>query len=492
MNMKYTQRGLTVMLVLAFMGVMLVVLGTITSYTLQQTKYGRALQAREQAVNIAEAGLEYYRWFLARNPSILTNGGAGLVSPYTYAVNDPQGGTLGNATVTATPALQCGQVQWIDLSSQGTANADTRFTRTVSARYMKPSVTQYAFLLNSNVWFGSSNVGVGPYFSNGGIRQDGTSNSTVSSALVSFTCDSSMGCSPSETKPGVFGAGTNQQLWMYPAPTIDFAVMAANFASLQSYAQSSGIYLSGTATYVGGAQQGSSYSSVAGSDATGYHLVFNTNGTVTVYRVTGTNNQTQGYRSNGDCSGSGGWCTEYDVITAQTLLGTYAVPATCGLVYVNAKAWVEGTVSGKVTVVVADTASYAPDVLIPGNISYATTDGTTGLTLIAEHSVRLPINSPDSLSIRGIFIAQSGYYGRDYYYAGYTGGYDSYIVRSALTVAGSVVASQRGAMCWSSGGACSSGYSMRSNTYDRILAFIPPPFTPSATTTYGTVLWQEN
>ncbi len=489
--MKYTQRGLTVMLVLAFMGVMVVVLGSVTSYALQQTKYGRAIAAREQAVNIAEAGLEYYRWYLARNPSILTSGGAGLVSPYTYTVNDPQGGALGSATITATPALQCGQVQWIDLSSRGTANASTGFPRTVNARYMKPSVAQYAWLMNSNVMFGSMNVGIGPFFSNGGIRQDGTSNSTVSSALASFSCDSSMGCSPTQDKPGVFGAGTNPLLWVYPAPAISFANMATDFSSLRTYAQSSGIYLSGTATYVGGAQQGGSYSSVSGNDAKGYHLVFNSNGTVTVYRVTDTNDQTKGYRSNGDC-GYSGWCTEYDVITAQTLLGTYIPPSGCSVIYVNAKAWVEGTVSGKVTVVVADTGSYAPDVLIPNNISYMTTDGTTGLTLIAEHSVRLPIDSPDTLSIRGIFVAQSGYYGRDYYAAGYTGGYDSYVVRSNLVVAGSVISFQRGGMCWGQDGNCASGYSTRSNTYDRILTFAPPPFTPTASTTYGFVLWQEN
>src|SRR3989344_4561477 len=94
-------RGVTVFLVLGFMGVFAIILGTISSYVLTQGKYGRALYAREVALNVAESGLEYYRWFLSHNPTIMNNG-SGLVSPYTYAVNDPEGGSMGSAQVTAT------------------------------------------------------------------------------------------------------------------------------------------------------------------------------------------------------------------------------------------------------------------------------------------------------------------------------------------------------------------------------------------------------
>ena len=129
------------MLVLAFLGIFGLILGTISSYALMQAKYGRALYAREQALHIAEAGLEYYRWFLAHNPSILSSG-VGLVSPYDYLVEDPEGGELGETEVTATVNSQCDAVQWIDLLSRGTSNADTKFPRTLSVRYMLPSLPQ--------------------------------------------------------------------------------------------------------------------------------------------------------------------------------------------------------------------------------------------------------------------------------------------------------------------------------------------------------------
>src|SRR3989338_7130088 len=99
MKDRTSESGLTIMLVLAFIGIFGLVLGTISSYGLTQSKYGRGLYAREQALHIAEAGLEYYRWFLSHNPSILVSG-AGLVSPYNYSVTDPEGGTLGSASVT--------------------------------------------------------------------------------------------------------------------------------------------------------------------------------------------------------------------------------------------------------------------------------------------------------------------------------------------------------------------------------------------------------
>ena len=123
-----SSRGVTVLLVLGFMGVFAIILGTLSSYVLTQAKYGRAMYAREVALSVAEGGLEYYRWFLAHNPNIMQSG-AGLVTPYTYVLSDPEGGTLGTAEVTASVETQCGVAQWADLISRGTATADSGFPR---------------------------------------------------------------------------------------------------------------------------------------------------------------------------------------------------------------------------------------------------------------------------------------------------------------------------------------------------------------------------
>lgn len=70
----HKERGITVMLVLVFMGVFGLGVATLASYIFTQANVSRAKLAREQAFSISEAGLEYYRWFLAHNPNNLTNG----------------------------------------------------------------------------------------------------------------------------------------------------------------------------------------------------------------------------------------------------------------------------------------------------------------------------------------------------------------------------------------------------------------------------------
>lgn len=477
------------MLVLAFMGIFLFLLGTITSYVLTQGKYGRAIYAREQALNIAEAGLEYYRWFLAHNPSIMVDG-AGLVSPYTHIVNDPESGRVGEADITATANSACGAVQWVDLSSEGRSDLTSLFPRTLQARYMRPSVAEYSALLNANVWAGADRVISGPYFSNGGIRMDATHNSTVESAVATWTCDGSFGCSPTQSKNGVWGAGSNPALWSYPAASFNFAGIATNFSAIYGYANTQGLMLASTSVRLAGVQQGGTFSSVGGSDQRGFRVILNSNDTATVYRVTGTSAAQSLHIDNLNT-----WVNDYHTITTQTLVGTYAIPAGCPVMYAQAKVWIEGIVGNKVTVVAADTGSYNPDIILNNNITYSSGTGSSGLTAIAERSVLVPLVSPDVLTIRGVFVAQSGYFGRNYYRVGGSHGvpsaYNSYVQQSQLTTIGTVVSNQRVGTKWNCGGVFCSGYAERVDTYDRLLAFSPPPFTPAASPDYKLVLWGE-
>ncbi len=474
MNMKTQEknkkRGVTVILVLGFMAVFSIILGTVTSYALQQARYGRAIYAREVALHVAEAGLEYYRWFLAHNPSIMT-AGVGLVSPYTYTVSDPEGGSLGNATITATASLQCGAVQWVDLTSSGVAAADQSFPRTLSARYMRPSVAEYSYLLNGNVWAGADRTIRGPYHSNGGIRMDATHNSDVTSAVATWTCDAGSGC-PS-TQSGVFGAGSNPALWTYPVPSISFSAIGVNFTDLETRSETQG---------------GIHYNPASGSvNNRGYHLVFNAAGTVTIYRVS----STIGEDSQSSQYGAG---MEYSIINNQTLLGTYAIPPTCSLMFFEDRVWVEGTVNGKVTVIAAtpNDSSTSPDAYLNNNIYYAAYDGTDGLTVAAERNVLIPLVVPNAMEIHGIFIAANGHYGRDYFTTSNVASqYDQYVTRSQLTTVGTVVSNGRTGTSWNCGGSYCSGFQTRFDYYDQQLAFSPPPFTPTASTDYRFNLWRE-
>lgn len=488
--MRTNQRGVTVLLVLGFMGIFLFLLGTIMSYILTQGRYGRAVYAREQAIAIAESGLEYYRWFLAHNPEVMETG-VGFQSPFTYVVEDPEGGEVGEAVITATPQTACGVVQWVDLTSEGRANSNPIYPRTISARYMKPSVAEYSNIINASVWAGSDRTISGNYHSNGGVRMDGTNNSLVSSATESWVCDSSFGCSPSQVRDGVFGSGSGSALWQYPVSSFDFAGIATEFSDMRGYAQADGILLSGTRVEVRGVQQGNSFPSVTGTDQRGFYLEFNADNTVDVHRVMGTGSSRSQHIDN-----LGQWVSDYHSINNGPRIGTFAIPDDCPLIYSDAKLWIEGTVGKKVTVVAADIGSFSPDIIINGNITYAAGDGTSGLTAIAERSILIPLFSPQDLTIRGIFVAQNGYVGRNYYQSsgqnGVGQGGAPFVRRSSLTTIGSVVSNLRIGTQWTCGGVFCSGYAVRNDLYDRLLAFSPPPFTPAASPDFRLVLWGED
>ncbi len=465
--------GYLLLLGLVFGAIFFSVLGALSSYVLTQNQVQTLNTDRAKAFTIAEAGLQYYRWFLAHYPNDLQNG-TGAPGPYTVSYADPESGTAGSYTLTINGNLACGQVTSIDISSKGQATGSA-VTRTVKARYTRPTVAQYSYILNDSVWAGSDRIINGPYHSNGGIRMDGTANASVTSSLSSWLCTSSFNCSPDQTVAGVFGAGPNQSLWSYPAPQVDFAGIAADFNALKTIAQAQGLYFARYST---------------GTDTSnanywrGYRLIFNANGTLTVRRVTGTTLLTSTAVNTAEDA-----VPDRGLVATDTLLGTYTIPTTCGLIYVEDNVWVEGTISNKVAVVAANVvdAGVAPNAYLKNSITYAASDGTDGLTLIAEDNVLITPDSPATMNLNGIFIAQTGAFGRNYYSSCSA----AYEPKTTLTIRGTTVSSKRTGTKWVNGCGNYAGYGTRIDAYDRLLATDPPPFTPTVSTDYQFVDWRE-
>ncbi|MBI5405605.1 hypothetical protein HY972_01015 [Candidatus Kaiserbacteria bacterium] len=470
-------RGSTTLLVLVFGGIFLLVLSALSGHVLVQNRAEDVTRIKAEAFNVAEAGLEYYRWHLAHFPSDLTNG-TGLPGPYAIAIPDPSGGAIGTASLAITPNTSCNQTTSIDIASTGTASDGPSFSQTVIGRYAQTSVASYSYIVNDSVWAGSDRIINGPYHSNGGVRMDGTTNAPVTSSVSSWTCTSSFGCSPNATEPGVFGGGSNQNLWRYPTPQLDFAGIAADFTSLKATAQSRGIYLQ---RYSSGASNSSAYHK-------GYHLVFNSNNTVTVYRVSSATRLTVTPVNSSDPT------TDYALIGNQTSYNTYTIPSNCGLIFVEDNTWVEGIIPSKVTLVVANvtTTGVTPDAFLKGSITYASADGSGGFTLISSHDILITPNSPQNMTLNGVFIAQSGAFGRNYYGNAGWGCDGTYEPRGTLTILGSTISNKRTGTQWKSG--CSpgnAGYLSRIDSFDRMLANDPPPFTPVISTDYSFVDWQQ-
>lgn len=467
MYRKHT-RGITVILVLVFAGVFGLSVAALMSFIFTQAQLGAGKEVREEALGIAEAGLDYYHWFLAHNPGDIENG-TGEAGPYVTTYSDPEIGVIGSHSLDVVGNTSCGQLQSIDITSTGTSNTDTRFKRTVRGRHAFPSVAQYSYIIGDNVWAGADRNITGPYHSNGGVRMDGTNNSPVTSAVSSWV--QSFNCNGGSSSTGVCGDGPNSSLWQYPVPEIDFDDIAANYSNLKSYAQSDGIYL---------APYGSTEIPVPGgypdTAVDGYHLIFNSDATVDIYQVTGTTAYW------GNRSGIG-WTADYHVIATESFIERRAIPSDCSLIFVEDKVWIEGTINGKVTVVAADvTNNYNPDVILRDDINYSTLDGSDGLTVLSEYAILIPPNSPDDLSLRGIFVAQGDRFGRAYY---------ANDTKTQLTMSGTIVSNKRVGTSWTCSGSFCSGYLNRDNAYDRLQTTNPPPFTPGVTTTPLYVKWEE-
>jgi hypothetical protein len=460
------KRGSISILVLVFGIVFSVTIGGLVSLSSLLWSNSQRTEVYERALYIAEAGTDYYRWHLAHAPTDFKDGTA-VNGPYVHQMTDPYGNTTGTFSLTIDPPPYGSTI--VTITSTGWLNDNPSIKRTIKTRYGAPSIAKYSFLQNSNVWYGQKITIHGKVFSNGGIRMDGTHDSTVQSAKATYTCGSETGCSPSTTKPGVWGEGGPESLWQFPVPAVDFNAVALDFSTMKTAAQQTGVYL-------------------GASGAGGYHVTFNADGTYTVTKVTQTNT-VKGWSVENGCENLA------QIITQETLIGTYSI-AQKGLFFAEDHVWVEGVVNGKATVVAA---KFPLDVnkmniWIRDNITYLAKDGSSNLGLIAQNSIIFALDLPQDFEIDAALFAQKGNVMRhNYKYQGCS--MKSNAVRQTLTIYGSLISNLKSYWSFGQGGAGfgsepTSGFSQREIFYDPTLYYTPPPYFPSQGQ-YELINWTE-
>ena len=135
---------------------------------------------KASAFNIAEAGIEYYRWHLAHSPTDYQDG-TGQPGPYTHNYFDKNGNLIGTFILDITPPLIGSTI--VNIKSTGTILADSSVEKIIEVKLGIPSFAKYAWVLNDNVGFGADAEVFGPVHSNAGIRFNGLANNLVTSAL---------------------------------------------------------------------------------------------------------------------------------------------------------------------------------------------------------------------------------------------------------------------------------------------------------------------
>ncbi|HSY30259.1 MAG TPA: hypothetical protein VK832_22280, partial [Burkholderiaceae bacterium] len=328
---------------------------------------------------------DYYQWHLAHFPTDYQDGTGGP-GPYVHSYVDfDTQTTIGQYSLTITPPSVGSTI--VTIQSTGSSAASPGVTRTITAKYGIPSLAVDSFLSNDIIWIGPNETVGGQMQSNNGIRFDGTSNAPIMSAKSTYTCSAGQGSPCPTTENGVWGSASNavKAFWQFPVPAIDFSTLTSNLASMKALAQAGGIYLSP-------------------SSAKGYSLVFNSNGTVSIYKVTSLMSNPAGQDVNGVAQNQG---TDYN---ARTFQFTDPLPAN-GIIYVEDTVWVEGTVNGRVMVAAATlpyNSATAPSIYIPNNIVYNSKNGSSVLGLLAQNNVVVTYHAPTNLEIDAAMIAQNG------------------------------------------------------------------------------------
>lgn len=483
MNMcRDTQRGSLLVIVLVFGSIFLAIAVSFMGYVLTQSRTQDIKHNDERALAIAEAGLNYYKWYLAHNPGDITHG-TGLPGPYVVPYEDTAASsTIGEFSLDVTSTSYCGVISSIDITSTGYTTEEPDRERVVYGKYARPTVAEYAYIINANVWAGDDRTIIGPYHSNGGIRMDGTNNSTVTSGQETWTCSSSYGCTPSQEVAGVYGDGPNSSLWTFPSVPINFTGLTVDLALMKERAENGGgIYITNSGEF-------------------GYRIEYNADNTIDVYPVTGTESY-NAYNS------SDGNHTERNIITAEGAPTTYTLDPECPLVFVEDKVWLHGTPAMRSSIAAADTSTGGDDysIVLHDNITYANEDA--GLLAVAEQDVLVGLEVPNDMSLNGIFVAQNGRFGRNHYEESdmprvclvgfwifclvWDDPYRQYVTRDSLTMNGTIVSNGRVGTKWSSGGLFISGFETRYNSYDRDLVNDPPPLAPRTSDDYKFIEWRE-
>ncbi|MCX6718961.1 MAG: hypothetical protein NTZ38_01115 [Candidatus Taylorbacteria bacterium] len=479
------RKGDIIITVLIFSAIALTITIGLVNWGVTLLKSIKTVSEREQALQIAEAGIDYYRWHLAHASNDFRDG-TGQAGPYTHQFLDKDDNILGSYQLTITPPVVGSTV--VTIVSKGTI-ASTTISRSIKAVMAIPSLAKYATVANDNMRFGDGTVVFGPLHSNKGIHFDGIAHNLVSSAMATYT-DPDYGATrwavytqsgtddpnpPTDfpDRPDVFMAGRQISV-----PSVDFAGLTANLSQLKTLATTSGIYLSA--------------SQYGGHAALGYHIVLKANDTFDLYVIRSLQTPGSSCSSDGTSQSQVQWglwsiSTPLSNSSNQAFVANYPIPAN-GIIFVEDNVWVDGQIdTARVTIIAGKLpdpgVAFDPNITVNSSLLYTHFDGTDSIGLIAQGNVNVGYDSLDTQTIDAALVAQNGRAGR-YYYNNYCG--SSYL-RSTLNLYGMIATNIRYGFAYTD----NTGYDSRNITYDSNLLYSPPPSFPLTSSFYSTQSWQE-
>jgi len=168
--LKHEQKGFIITYILVFAVIFGILLTALLGFILSQMRISKYEAASEQSLYIAEAGLNRYRWYLIHQSQQLLLGNE-LGCPLSdcseceeceYEFDLPGVGVIGGYTLDVEEARPCGITTAVTVTAEAWTNDFPDSKRKVKLRYVKPSVADYSYILNYNVWAGPDRVIAGP------------------------------------------------------------------------------------------------------------------------------------------------------------------------------------------------------------------------------------------------------------------------------------------------------------------------------------------
>jgi len=462
--------------------------GAIGLAVLQQ-KLNRVRVSQTQALHIAEAGVNYYRWVLYHDHEEYCNKEVclpgpdyGPYGPYSYT--DSGGNNItGYYELYITPPATNGSTI-VKIKSIGYMEDNPNAKRTIEVQCGIPAWSSYSTLANDTIRFGAGTEVWGPMHSNGGIRFDGVTHNIITSSLLDYNDPDHSGANefgvhthtlPTDPLPDgnnppnnvpirndVFMAGRS-----FPEPVISFDLLNNYISETYSKATTSGIVIDPSSVAFGNC--------ISSWCDEGFHITLKTNNTFDIVGVTS-------LRSS--CSGN----ASHSINSESAWNANYPIPAN-GVVFVKHNVWIDGQINNSRVTILAVEEPFVggnSNINITNDLLYTNYDGQDAIGLIAQNDVNIGRYSEDDLRIDAALIAKEGRIGRNYY-----GSSCSNYKRDTITINGSMATRQRYGFSWSCSGTYCSGYDTRNLIYDANLTFAPPPHFPT-TGEYTFISWNEN
>lgn len=452
--------GYLLIMALLVATVLVMLSSVLLNFAIRQHKLGQTEHKSVSNLEVSEAGINYYLWHLSHNPTDYTDG-TGSPGPYVHEYKDVSGNVLGTYSLEIEPPQPGGTI--VTVTSTGQVAGDNR-ERVVRSQLGVPSFARYAFVINAEVWFGDTETTNGPVHSNSGIHFDGVASGPVTAAVESYVPTYPFG-GDGKSHPGIWGTGGPQEFWHFPVPPVDYTAITADLSEIKQKASANGVNR-GNGLWVGDGIY------LSYSNTFGYHVRFNSNQTLDIYRVT-QRTATVGGRQT------------YGISRETQIANDIAMPGN-SLIFVEDNLWVDGQINNsKVTVGSGrfpDTPSTNTTIYLNKNLLYTYKDGTDVIGLIAQKDIIVGYYSENYLEIDAALLAQKGQAYRPYYPNN---------IKERIEIYGAVASYSW--WTWSyvnQWNQIVSGYRNTVHTYDENLTFGPPPSFPT-TGAYTILSWEE-